>query len=437
MKVRNVDSNVYLTQNDALRHSNARLRTAYFNAKSLNSVSPKQIAFKKGGSDITKRSWMLFRQLSDNMKEKSEMKSALIALVGTGGIAPFAIMMSPGKGKKKGEAAPTEEEKKAAKEKKFFQALRQPISAGLAFGFQLPTTLGIAKLFDYLAYKKHYKVFKDEIIGDLVPSKDYLKKQAKKVLKGSGSSELKAEWAEELKIAEDSEKITAELINKLKSEYEEVGIEISDEKLRKLANKKSKRNKYIAEKMAEAKHTKLLEEKVVALQGKDFKINNLDLVTEKYQDLAKHRFKADYDKLEKDAKLSWFDSIVKSMGFSNKKLKKLGDAQKAFAKEKGLELLQQDNPGILEDKAAKFKKFVETKAAAAQKVHGNKIFWFTLVTNLFMVAVSCTALNWLHPKFADFVDGIKLARKEEAERKQAQKQAIQEQTEGQKVKVSA
>ncbi len=439
MKVRNVDNNISQMQCGTIRHANLNMQN--FSDSNKLSRSNNKISFK-GKSEFSKRSWLIFRQLSDYMKEKSELTSAGIAFVGTGGIAPFAIMMSPGKGKKKGEAAPTEEEKKTAKEKKFFQAIRQPISAGLAFGFQLPTTLGIAKLFNYYAYENPKKVFKDSTIGNLVPDKGYLKKQAKKILNGKANEKLKSAWAEEYKIAEDSEKITTELMAKLKQGYEEVGIDISDEKLREMANKKSKRNKFIAEKMADAKYKKLIDEKVASLDADKFQIKDIDLVTEDYQNLAKHRYKTDFKELEKNAKLNWIDTFVKSMGFSNKKLKKLEEAQKNLAKEKGLALLKQDSPELFTDKAAKFKKFIENKCSSAQKVYGNKVFWFTLVTNLFMVAFSCTALNWLHPKFASFVDGIKLARKEEAERKSAKIQSINslksgEQIEGQKVKVSA
>ena len=107
------------------------------------------------------------------------------------------------------------------------------------------------------------------------------------------------------------------------------------------------------------------------------------------------------------------------MGISNKKLSNLSNAEKDLAKEKGLELIKQDIankkiPDVLKDPAAKLRNFIENKDIKAQKLYSNKIFWLTLVTNLFMVGISCVALNWLHPKFADFVDKIK-------ERRQAEK----------------
>ena len=434
MKVQSVNENLHNVHNGTCY--NSRYGIIYNSVNKQNQVS------FKSNSNFSKKSWLIFRQLSDYMKDKSELTSAWIAFIGTGGIAPFAIMLSPSKSKTKYKHEISEEEKENAKAKKFFQAIRQPISAFLAFCFQLPTTLGIAKLFDYFAYKNPKKVFKDPVIGNLVPDKGYLKKLAKKILSGKADAKLKSEWAEELKIAEDSEKITTELMNKLKQGYEEVGISISDEKLRKMANKKSRRNKFIAEKMADAKHKKLIDEKVASLDHDKFKINDLDLVTEDYQNLAKHRYKEEFKALEKDTKLNWADKFIKSMGFSNKKLKNLSDKEKNLAKEKGLILLQQDNPGILTDKTAKFKKFVETKCASAQKLYGNKVFWFTLISNLFMVAVSCTALNWLHPKFASFIDGIKLAKREEKERQSASIKSINsvnsaENVETRKVKVSA
>ena len=62
------------------------------------------------------------------------------------------------------------------------------------------------------------------------------------------------------------------------------------------------------------------------------------------------------------------------------------------------------------DKMARLRKYVENRDVKSQKLYSNKVFWITLATNLVMVAVSCLALNWIHPKFANFVDGIKAKR---------------------------
>ena len=69
------------------------------------------------------------------------------------------------------------------------------------------------------------------------------------------------------------------------------------------------------------------------------------------------------------------------------------------------------------------KKFIENRIGKSQKLYGNKIFWLTLGTNLIMVAISCVALNWLHPKFAAFVDKIKNKGKENSDDKKVEVKA--------------
>lgn len=374
------------------------------------------VSFKSGsGSNMTKRMWLLFRNLSDYMKEPSEMTNALIAMIGTGAIAPFAIMCSP---KKK---CNDEKDAKADKDKKFFQAIRQPVSAFLAFAFQVPTTIGIAKGLNYLAYRKQIPLFDDEVLGHLIPDKKFLRKMAINSMDENAKPELKAAWKEQLEIVQDEAAITSELKDKLRKKYKNVDIDISDEELEKLVKNKKRRTKFISEKMADAKHEWLIDKKVNELIGKNFDIKDEDLVTENYQKLAKQRFKEDFANLKKEAKLSWFDKFIDVMGFSNKKLSALNSKIKAKAQEKGLELIRQDIeegklPNILQDKNARLRKFVENRIDKAKKLHANKIFWLSLVTNLFMVAFSCIALNWLHPKFADFIDGVK-------EKRNAQKEA--------------
>ena len=384
----------------------------------LSADSQNKICFK---GNLKQKAWLLFRKLSNYMKEPSEMTNAEIAAIGTGAIAPFAIMCSP---KKKNKNA-TDEDKKVEREKKFFQALRQPVSAFLAFAFQVPTTIGIAMGLNHLAYKKHMDIFKDKILGDLIPDKKYLKNQAKAVLKNVASTKTKEDWAEELKVIADKDAMKKELMQQLKQDYEEVGMTISDKELERLAEKKNKKTNFLAEKMADAKHKHYIDDKVKELSSKDIKITDLDLVTEDYQNLAKERYKTDFKELKNKHKLSWFDTFIKSMGISNKRIGALNDAEKALAQEKGLEIIKQEVknkklPDVFNDKTARLRKFIENRNVKAQKLYSNKIFWITLLTNLFMVAISCVALNWLHPKFADGVDKIKQHRAEKNSAKKAE-----------------
>ena len=59
---------------------------------------PDTISFKGGAANAGKRFWLVFRRISDYMKQPNEMVNAAITAIGTGIIAPFAIMASPIKG---------------------------------------------------------------------------------------------------------------------------------------------------------------------------------------------------------------------------------------------------------------------------------------------------------------------------------------------------
>ena len=121
-----------------------------------------------GGSNIAKKSWLWLRHMSEKMKDITEVKNALIAAIGTGIIAPAIILVSPGKGDKED------------KDKKFIQALRQPLSAGLQLAFQVPVTNRINKYMDKLGYEDHIQFFMDERMGSLVPTEKYLANKKKK-----------------------------------------------------------------------------------------------------------------------------------------------------------------------------------------------------------------------------------------------------------------
>jgi len=371
-----------------------------------SAVHSSPVAFK-GNLNITKHFWRYFRNLSDYMKEASEMTNAVIAMIGTGIIAPFAIMCSPKKKCNQTQNVNTENAQKIDKEKKFFQAIRQPVSAVLAFGFQVPTTLGIEKLLNMAAYKWHAPIFADEVLKGLIPDKKYLKKEAEKIVEGKAKSKVLENWKQEIPIIQDKTALKTELMDKIRRDYQEVGIEIDDKSLEQMASSKRKISKFLTEKMANAKHERLLNEKVQELAHEHFDIKEVDLVTEDYQNLAKLRYKDDIKALRKDAKLNWFDKFLQSMGLSNKKLTQLSKAEENLAKEKGLELMKKDMPTVFADGAARMRKFVENTNISAQKLYKNKIFWITLATNAVMVGISCVALNWLHPKLANVIDKIR------------------------------
>ena len=371
---------------------------------------PDTVSFRSKGGNSAKHFWMHFGNLSDYMKEPSEMVSAIIQAIGTSIVAPIAILSSPSKN------AHTKEEKEAAKEKKVFQAYRQPFSALIALGFQVPATMLIARTFDHFAYEKPIKMFADDTIGNLIPDKKYLSKQARKAMKPNANPKLLEEWGAELEYAKNAAKVKEDLIESIKQKYRRYEIELPPEKIEKMASDKKRITKFVSEKMASAKHEKLLEAKIKELESKHFDIKNIDLVTAEDITLAKQKFAEEFKALKKE-KLNLFDNIIKTMGFSNGKIKKYNAEEKELSQRRALELLQTDRPEIFRNPAEKFKQFIKNRDENATKIFKNKKFWIQLVTNLAMVAISCTVLNWMHPKFMDFLEGMKQAKKEEKERK--------------------
>ena len=375
----------------------------------VNSHQTMQTVSFKAGNGFSKNSWRVFKNLSDYMKEPSEMVSAIIQAIGTSIVAPIAILGSPSR------KAHTEEEKKEAKEKKVFQAFRQPFSALIALFFQIPATLGIAKIFDYFAYKKPLDVFKDKKLGALIPDKKYLEKQAKKALKDNADSALLEEWKNELESVKDKEKIKEAFRKSKEDEALVEGTEISSEQMEKMLNNEKKLKKFTAKQMASAKRESLIQLKIQELKDKDFKIKDIDLVTKDYEERAKETFKKEFEEL-KNKSLTGFDKFIKLMGLSNKNISKFDKAEKELAKQRGLDILKKDHPGILEDAAKKFEQYIRQVDEKSIKVYNNKKFWIQLLTNLAMVAISCTVLNWMHPKFMEFFEGMKQAKREQENR---------------------
>lgn len=350
-----------------------------------------------GGNNMGKQFWLMLRRLGNEMKSITEIKNAVIAAIGTGVIAPAIILVSPGKGDKED------------KDKKFLQALRQPLSATLQLFFQVPTTMGINRGIDKLAYDKKVKFFKDDVIGDLIPTEKYLARTVKK-------EEIEA-LSEKFEEVIDGKSLRQELEAKIKVDYEEVGLKISDEELAKQVKKKKK--DFLTQKIAHNKVEEIKNAKIQEILSNidKYPIEEIDLVTENYQNLAKHRFKAEYKQLEKDANLSVFDKAMRLLGLDTKKTKLLKEKQELFGKEEGLKLLKQDKPDIFKDQIKKIKSYIEAYEKEATKSFNGKKFWISLLVNLFMVTVSCFALNWIHPKVNKWIEN----RKAEKEANQNQK----------------
>ena len=426
MKADSVKNQIFVNESVRNRWINEHSagNSHYLSSNRISDKSASNTISFKASSSVTERSWQIFKNFSDYMKEPSELVSAIIQAIGTSVVAPIAILVSRCK------KAKTEEEKREAKDKKIFQAFRQPFSALIALFFQIPATMLIARTFDYFAYKKPIDAFKDKILKTLIPNKKYLARQARKAMKENADPKLVEEWKEELEKFKDIEKVKEAFKKSIEEEYKIEGKVISKENLEKLVNDKKKLEKFTAKEVASAKHKKLFQAKVKELDMNKFDIKDGDLVTKEYQERAKITFKDEFQSLQ-DKSLSKFDKFVKLMGFSNKNVSKFNKAEKELAKQKGLDILKKENPDIFSDKAKKFEQFIKHIDEESTKIYSNKKFWIQLVTNLGMVAVSCTVLNWMHPKFMDFWAGARQARKEEKERKVAKANAINQMQENQ------
>ena len=341
-----------------------------------------------GASNASKKFWFMLRRLGNQMKDITEIENALIAAFGTGILATLIILVSPGKGDK------------ADKDKKFLQALRQPLSAGLQLGFQVPATILINKGIDYLGYEKKIKMFRDDKIGDLIPTEKYMSKTVTK----EEISALEAKFEEVV----NNKSLRQELEEKIKTDYKEVGLEISDADLAKRVAK-DKEN-FLRQKVAKQKVEVLKKEKFNELiKDSEFvkSIKDIDLVTEDYQLLAEHKYKDAYKQLEAEANLSFFDKMLREMGIETSKVSELKNKQKTFKKNKGLELSLEDKPGIKTSSEERLKTFLESHQKEAEKFFGNKKFFISLVVNLFMVTASCFALNWMHPRVNKLIQNKK------------------------------
>lgn len=357
------------------------------------SLPKNNVSFKGSSGDFAKKFWFQLRRLGNQMKDNTETQNAVIAAIGTGIIAPAIILVSPGKG--------DEQDKK----KKFTQAIRQPISALFALGFQLPATMIITKKMDELVFEKHTKAFKDKYIGDIIPNEKYL---AKKVT----NKEISALEADFEKIV-NGKSLRQELEAIIKEGYEEVGLTISNEELAKQVSKD--KQKFLRGKVAKQKYNELIEQKLEdIIKNKDGmydeinkiirNIKDIDLVTEDYMNAAAQKFETEYKAIEKRFNLSFWDKTVQILGFENKKLKDLKKEQDIFKRTKGLELLREDSPGLFKNQKMKMKNLLENYQAKATKALKGKTFWTSLAVNVCMIVASCFALNWAHPIVNKFLE---------------------------------
>lgn len=364
--------------------SNVRLNDQNVNRQLPNSNLQTNVSFQGSGSGISKQGWFALKQLSNKMKDASEITNAFIAAIGTGIIAPLIILVSPGKGDKEDN------------DKKFFQAIRQPLSAGLALAFQLPATMAVNKFINNLAYEKKIKLFKEDVLGDLIPDNKYLR--------GRVTQDEIDEISKDFEKVENGKSLKSELEGKIRKEYEESGMSISDEKLARRVEKDKKN--FLIDKIVDKKRKGFIDERVELFKKNNFdisKIKDADLVTEDDKLFAIHKNNG-YKSLEGKYNLSFFDKMARLMGMSTKKVSELEAEQKQAAINDTLEKFRNEGCDFFENADKKLRKYIETLNDKSKKTFAAKKFWLSLLVNLFMVTASCYALNWAHPRFKEFID---------------------------------
>ncbi|MCQ2754465.1 MAG: hypothetical protein MJ231_05390 [bacterium] len=375
----------YISQNLATstlqNHNLAYLcsRGVSYNNNNNNNVSFKGKGFKK----ISDAFWHGYKKLSNYMKSPSEVVNASVDAFGTGVIATAVIPISPGKGDKED------------KEKKFFQAIRQPISAILKFAFQVPMTFLVWVGVDKLAYGRKIKMFKDEVIGDLIPDSKYLEKHLTK----EEINNMAAEYNK------PNSTLRQKHIDEIKKIYVSDGKTVTGEELNKKLSKD--KDNFIARQCASAKRDKLIDEMHIdtsAIKDEDLISKEIKTYVEKAEKAdakqAKDAIKNRLDAAKKDADLKWYEKL----GIKTKKVKEYKAQCEAIEKEEYVKCLKSSNPELFKNQEARAKWYKKIKATEALKRYNGKKFWISLGVNLVMVTISCYALNWLHPRIKELID---------------------------------
>lgn len=415
-------NNAYQSPKGIALHDDNPDKPSAINARRLRNSAPDEteqaVAFK-GNGDFSKRAWYTFKKLSNFFKESDEIVSQVIQFFGTAAIAPFAILVSPTRGEAR--KLPKEEQK----EKKRFQALRQPISALIAISLTFPLTKITKKIMNTLAFEKHSQMFNDKELemngkkvdfGQLITSKSYLTKKVDKQLRTGELTEEAISKIEGFDGKIDLVALREEFKELKRKDLADSGIKATEEELEKLVSKKRPFRKFVSEKIAGEMYNKEILAKVEECRNKPGfqNIDDIQLVTDNYKKLMKNDYSEEFSKLKKDSKISVLDELVESWGVKTKKMQAFRNAEDKLATEKALAYLKKAEPELFTDSSKKLKNYVENLNAKAQSVFKRKTDLYSMVISMAGMAVSCLILNWVHPKFANAVDKLRDKRRESA-----------------------
>ena len=76
--------------------------------------------------------------------------------------------------------------------------------------------------------------------------------------------------------------------------------------------------------------------------------------------------------------------------------------------------MKKAEPELFTNSSLKLKNYVENLNTKAQSVFKRKTDLYSMVVSMAGMAVSCLILNWVHPKFANYVDKLRDKRRENA-----------------------
>ena len=321
---------------------------------------------------------------------KGEIGGILITALGTGLVAPIFIGCNPFV---KAPKNATKEEKQEVKDTKMYTAMRQPISAVLAILFQASVLKYIDKGLDFVFNNPEIsKYTRLNIDHQELNTKTYIQSRVKKEMKANGNKKpsfIKALFSKKAKIDRKTYKNT--LDEKVKN--------IQEEQLQKVADSFQTGKINIGKRQLDFKTTadlvnKQIDEYIKAAKSLEKTAENQeqkDTIAKKITELTEAKIKdtksANSETINKAIK-----EIAEKCRFNDKDTasKAIFEGTETFDSN-----LKKVTKKIYKDISKGYKKLIENNYKSWNQL--TKIGVGVLIT----LPITCTALNWIYPRFME------------------------------------
>lgn len=349
----------------------------------------------KIGKDVAKNSDWLPRALTYLGQNDGEILNTVVTAVGTAVVAPIFIAGNP--------------ISKEDKETKWYSAMRQPISAVIAF----ITQLYVNNVFNnWMAQRASNGGFGEIYDLRAMPKANYLKRIIKLEHPEFNQEQLNAEIIRRQTLAE--RKVVAEYRNKMKDKTIEIKEllckdsldnaekQIVDEIKKKYKDELKGKNKVYTERFIRKKYNdKMIEERALANIKNSitseatakFRIRELAGKFNNVDDAIKH-MSEQLSSDSKDKKL--IENIIERL--ENIKAYEESQSLKAFSSIKDLGKTQEQ---VLHN--VKIKKLIKARTSDAQKAFSNANKELGIIVSLVTLPFSCGLLNWAYPRVMEYV----------------------------------